>query len=117
MHVARTLINPFGGVDDEDFEMEYLIDRNFQVGYLMVKSDEDEDDEDINNDVDDIDDCNDKDIPLRLADNLKEKVPEVIQGNCVAEAFHDAKEKDDDVNDVSPPSYNLVTMEDETKTQ
>ena len=116
MHVARTLINPFGGSDDEDFEMEYLIDRNFQVGYLMVKSDEDEDNEDIDIDADDIDDCNDKDIPLKLADNLKEKVPDVLQGNCVAEAFHDAK--DEEVNEVSPPpSYNLVTMEDETKSQ
>ena len=37
LQVAKTLINPCGGDDDEDFDMEYLMNRNFQVGFLMIK--------------------------------------------------------------------------------
>jgi len=35
LKVAETLLNPFGE-DDDDFDTYYLIDRNLQIGYVMV---------------------------------------------------------------------------------
>ena len=46
LNVAETLLNPFGE-DDDDIDANYIIDRNFQIGYFMVSTkDDDEDPED-----------------------------------------------------------------------
>lgn len=39
LQVAVALINPFGE-DDEDFDVNYLIDRNFQIGLFMVEEEQ-----------------------------------------------------------------------------
>jgi len=67
LQVAKTLINPFGGEDDEDFDVEYLINRNFQVGYLLIKDSEDEDKEALINNVEVL---GIGDIPYKIPSNV-----------------------------------------------
>ena len=73
LQVAKTLINPFGGDDDDDFEVEYFINRNYQVGFLMIKDDI----EDNNNDVDsDLCDFGSGNPPLKLEKKILKEKPE-----------------------------------------
>ena len=51
LQVAETLINPFGGADDEDFDVFFLINRNFQLGFIMIQDNPDEDN------LEDADEC------------------------------------------------------------
>jgi len=96
MQVARTLINPFGGDDDEDFEMEYLIDRNFQVGNIMVKDNLDDDDDD---EADDLDNAEDEFIPNKLS--LNEKTLDSVECSL---------EKSSKDGDLKAPSINGLKM-------
>ncbi len=73
LQVAKTLINPFGGDDDDDFEVEYFINRNYQVGFLMIKDDI----EDSNNDVDsDLCDFGAGNPPVTLEKKILKEKPE-----------------------------------------
>ena len=43
LNVAETLLNPFGE-DDDDIDANYIIDRNFQIGYFMVSTEDSDED-------------------------------------------------------------------------
>ena len=67
LQVAKTLINPFGGSDDEDFDVFYLINRNFQLGFIMIQDQEE---------MDNADDCDlfgDENPPVVLLERRKIK--------------------------------------------
>jgi hypothetical protein len=66
LHVAESLINPFGE-DDEDFDINYLINRNVQISYLMVEGTEYEDD---------LEDPYEKDLPILLP-HTKESIKSI----------------------------------------
>ena len=68
--MAETLINPFGGADDEDFDVFFLINRNFQLGFIMIQDTEDDDN------LEDADDCDilgDENPPVFLPDKFLKK--------------------------------------------
>ena len=96
LQVAETLINPFGGDEDDDFEVEYFINRNYQVGFLMIKDDS----EDKNNDVEsDLCDFGSDNPPVTLEKTiLKEKLDKTVSesissiGTMNIGAFGDSSE-------------------------
>ena len=67
LHVAATLINPLGD-DDEDFDINYIINRNVQISYIMVEGhDDDGDSKDI------LEDPFRGELPSRLPHTLQSK--------------------------------------------
>ena len=70
LQVAETLINPFGGADDEDFDVFFLINRNFQLGFIMIQDNKDEDN------LEDADECDlfgDENPPAFLPEKFLKK--------------------------------------------
>ena len=68
--MAKTLINPFGGSDDEDFDVLYLINRNLQLGFIMIE------DQETPHDADDCDLLGDKTLAVIVPEELRGGVEE-----------------------------------------
>jgi len=86
LHVAEILINPFGE-DDEDFDVNYLIDRNVQISYLML--DAGEGNEELEEDP------YEGNIPMALphtVESIKTKEPD--PGNLTDHIIENLKEED-----------------------
>ncbi|CAG0921408.1 unnamed protein product [Notodromas monacha] len=104
LKVAEVLINPFGD-DDEDFELNWVIDRNIQIAYL-VADDLHESHPEVSKDVHWIEGVP-QDIPHTIASEMQKEEP-FIEGSTA----HITAESMQEDADIAPPRAKTPLLDD-----